>query len=282
MNPVPGWLRLIVLLAVVFTGGWIYWHAVHWSAALIGLLLVGLAESGLLIASHEALHGTLLAQPRWEAVLPCLIGWPMAFPILTYKVIHQLHHRWNNVESRDPERIEPCPHPWLKLAVGAGGLGLIFKTVEQAWRLRTTETRLGQRLIQDAAGIALVHGTLLGIADSQGCLWRYLLSWIVVERIVGVIMQSRALVEHWGLWHPRGSFLLSQLYGCRNVGSPAWLNTIMGGLPHHSVHHAFPGIPCNQMAEASLRIKALLDAYNMPPLPHQPSYLMALRRLRAE
>ncbi len=280
VNRGHGWLRLLLLVAIVLSGAWMYWHALHWAAAVIGLVLVGVAESGLLIATHEALHGTLLALPRWEGMLSCLIAWPMAFPIQTYKIIHQLHHRWNNVECRDPERIETCAHPWLKLAVVAGGLGLIFKTVEQAWKLRQTEPRLARRLINDATGIALLHGVLLGLAIHQGCLLKYVVSWIVVERIVGVIMQSRALVEHWGLWQPQRTFLLSQLYGCRNVEASGWLNTIMGGLPHHSVHHAFPGIPCNQMAEATMRIKALLNAYNMPPLPQHSSYLVALRQLR--
>ena len=99
-------------------------------------MLAGVAESGLLIATHEALHGTLLALPR------------------------------------------------LKFAVGAGGLGLIFNTVEQAWKLRQTESRLARRLINDATGIALLHGVLLGIAVNQGCLLKYVLSWIVVERII--------------------------------------------------------------------------------------------------
>lgn len=274
-----GWGRLLILFSLLLAGGWLYWHSAHWLVAFSGLMLLGMAESALLIATHEALHGTLLAQPRWEGLLSCLISWPMASPIFTYRVIHLFHHRWNSIDRRDPERITPCGWPWLKLAICAGGLGLIFKTWHQGWVLRGTDSSLGRRLMFDSIGIVLLHGTVLWIAVAQGSLWRYLLSWFVVERIVGVILQSRALVEHWDVWCPRQSFLLSQLYGCRNVQASRLLNAVMGGLPHHAAHHAFPGIPFHRLAEASRRIEALLHESGLPPLPRFSGYLAALRQL---
>lgn len=279
VNRSYGWCRLLVLFSLVVAGGWIYWSSDQWAVALGGLMLLGMAESGLLITTHEALHGTLLARPGWEGLMSCLISWPMCFPILTYELIHLRHHRWNSIESRDPERIGPCRMPWFKFAICAGGLGLIFKTLHHAWILRQCDSRLVRRLIYDATGILLLHAVILAVAVAQGCVWKYLLSWFVVERIVGVIMQSRALVEHWGLWHPRQNSLLSQLYGCRNVDVSGWLNVVMGGLPHHSAHHAFPAIPFHHLPLATKRIERLLRDNGLPPLPRCSGYLAALRQL---
>lgn len=279
VKPVDGWCRFALLFSLLVVGGWMYWRSGQWSVALGGLVLLGVAESGLLMATHEALHGTLLDMPKWETVLSCLISWPMAFPVLTYELIHLRHHRWNSIDDRDPERIQPCRRPWLKLAIVAGGLGLIVQTVHQAWRVRQQDARLGRRLMFDAGAILLLHGLILWSAAAHGYLWTYVLSWFVVERVVGVIMQSRALVEHWGLWQPRQVFLLSQLYGCRNVETWPWLNVMMGGLPHHSAHHAFPGIPCHHLPEASMRIEHLLRQKGLPPLPRCDGYLTALRHL---
>jgi fatty acid desaturase len=279
VNRLYGWCRFFLLLALLVSGAMVYWLSDQWYIALPGLMLLGLAESGLLIATHEALHGTLLAMPHWERFLSCLISWPMAWPAMTYRVLHLWHHRWNSLDCRDPERIAPCSRPWLRWAVAAGGVGLILSTVQQAWLLRQFDPRLSGRMVWDAVGICLLHAMIIIVAINQGVLGRYLLSWLIVERIVGCLLQTRALVEHWGLWQPRQNHLLSQLYGSRNVGACRWLNALMGGLPHHSAHHAFPGIPFHHLPQASTRIEQILVQSGLPPLPRCTGYLNAIRQL---
>lgn len=274
-----GFRRLLLLSCPLIAGAWLYWGRTDWPLALLGLVLMALAETGLLITTHEALHGTLLACPRLEALLSCLICWPMAFPWSTYSVLHLWHHRWNSKDARDPERIRSCSRPWLRWAVGAGGIGLILATVHQAWILRNDDPRLSRRLGVDATGIIGLHGTIFAVAISHGVLNRYLLSWLVVERLVGGIMQTRALIEHGGLWQPRQNHLLSQLYGSRNIAACGWINSLMGGLPHHSAHHAFPGIPSALLPEATARIEEILVENDLPRLPRSSGYFSALREL---
>ena len=70
---------------------------------------------------------------------PLLISWPMAWPFCTYRLLHRLHHRWNNRDLRDPERIrhqEPGRWRWLVLA---GGAGLILHTLQEALRLQAQQ-----------------------------------------------------------------------------------------------------------------------------------------------
>lgn len=279
VNRYYGWFRLFLLLSLLTLGSIIYWQSDQLPLAFAGLVLLGLAESGLLITTHEALHGTLLAMPRWEKFLSCLISWPMAWPAMTYRVLHLWHHRWNSLDCRDPERIAPCSRPWLRWAVAAGGVGLILSTVQQAWLFRQFDSRLSGRMAWDAVGICLLHATIIIVAINQGVLGRYLLSWLIVERIVGCVLQTRALVEHWGLWQPRQNHLLSQLYGSRNVGADLWVNALMGGLPHHSAHHAFPWIPFHHLPQASARIEQILVESGLPPLPRCSGYLNAIRQL---
>lgn len=275
-----GWLRLLSLLALLITGGVIYWQADQWIIALAGLLLLSLAECGLLIATHDALHGTLLAQPTVEGLLACVISWPMAWPYLTYSVIHLWHHRWNSLDARDPERIPPCSRPWLSRAVFGGGVGLIVSTVHHALELRQDDSRLRWRLLLDCVAIALLHVAILRFVIAEHVLWRYVLSWLFVERLAGAILQTRALVEHWGLWQPRQTHLLSQLYGSCNVDAGRLVNAVLGGLPYHSAHHGFPAIPFHRLPEATARIEAVLSANHLPPLTRYPDYLTALMRLR--
>ncbi len=280
-------LRFGVLGSLLLMGAWLSWHAQGLLPMLAAALLAGLAYALLLIGTHEAVHGTLLGKPRLEFALSCLISWPMAWPFATYASLHLLHHRWNGRDPRDPERTEPLAaerrtagplrrrmqrHPLLARALGLGGLGLIASTYAHGVHLRREDHRLAGRLALDATGSLLVQTALLALAHSQGVLGRYLLFWLVLERTIGAIVQSRGVIEHHGLWRSGDNHLLTQLYATRTVGAAAWLNLLMGGLPNHAAHHAFPAIPFQHLPLATERIEAVLNGAGRPALPRAGSY----------
>jgi len=298
-----GWtgLRLAVLLAVLVGGAWLYWRLPLGWSAIAALLIAGVAYALLLIATHEMVHGTCFGVGRLEQPLACLLSWPMAWPYLTYSRLHRLHHRWNGHDGRDPERTTARPEEmeragalrrlWqrqqlpLRLLV-LGGVGLIADTAIKGWRLRAADRALQDARRRDGAGVAVVHAAMLLIALSHGELRRYLLFWLLLERVIGLIVQFRGLVEHHGLWHgdlweqglhqTRGNHLLTQLSSSRNVRTGAWLNALMGGLPHHSAHHAFPWIPSARLPLASHRIAAVLQRHGAAAMPQVASYGHAL------
>ncbi|MEY4359137.1 MAG: hypothetical protein RLZZ631_623 [Cyanobacteriota bacterium] len=275
----PAWGRLLVLLALLAAGGIAYWQLQAWPLRLAAALLVALAETLLLIASHEACHGTLLGLRRVELVVAALISWPMAWPFCTYRLLHRLHHRWNNRDRRDPERIhDQWPGRWRWLLL-AGGAGLILRTVQEALRLQAQHPALRRALLMDGLGVVLVQALILVLVIQHGQLLAYALCWFVVERVAGALLQLRGAIEHWQLWQPQPHPLLSQLYGSRTVAVPAWLNGWLGGLPHHSAHHAFPAIPASRLPQATARLQAVLLRHGYPPLPSCRGYLEAINRL---
>lgn len=295
----PASLRLGGLRLLLFGGGLIaaallYWRTPSAAVAAAALLLAGVSYALVLIATHDAVHGTLLGRPRLEFALACLISWPMAWPFATYASLHRLHHRWNGADRRDPERVDPLGaeisragalrrwhqrHPLWARALLLGGLGLIADTAWKGWRLRRCDRRLPTRLQLDLVGVLTVHSALLAVALAAGVLWRYLLFWLVLERTIGAIVQTRGLIEHHGLWRSTPSSLLTQLYASATVTAPGWLNLALGGLPHHAAHHAFPSIPFQRLPEATGRIAAVLADHRLPPLPRLPGYGAGVRRL---
>jgi fatty acid desaturase len=99
--------------------------------------------------------------------------------------------------------------------------------------------------------------------------------------VIGAIVQFRGLVEHYLLWRSREAHLLTQLYATRTIAAASWLNALMGGLPHHCAHHAFPAIPSERLPLATRRIALVLERHGAPLLPTLPSYGKALRVLIA-
>ncbi len=287
-------LRVLLLGSGLLAGALGFWFLPVGPAGVGLLLLAGLSYGLLLIASHEMVHGTLLGLPKVEFVLGCVLSWPMAWPFATYSRLHQLHHRWNGSDPRDPERTEALPaerensiglrrwlqrHPLAWRPLGMGGLGLIANTARMGWILRHCDLAMGRAQRLDGLGVALVHSAMLSLALACDSVGRYLLFWLILERVIGAMVQCRGLIEHHGLWHRERSHVLTQLYATRNVTAGPLLNALMGGLPHHSAHHAFPLIPSQRLPDASRRIAAVLNLHGWPPLSTASGYLAALHQL---
>lgn len=280
-------VRLLVLSGVLVGGAWMFFSLPLGVISLMVLVMAGIAYALLLISTHEMVHGTLLGLPDLEGALACVFSWPMAWPQATYARLHHLHHRWNGRDPRDPERTDVLPHdreharPWRRwmqrhlllwrIAV-LGGVGLIADTALKGWQLTEVDPALARSRWLDGTGVAVVHGLMFSLAITHGVLWRYLLFWLVLERVIGAIVQFRGLVEHHGLWHSESSHLLTQVYSSRNVMVPSWLNALLGGLPHHSAHHAFPWIPSNRLPQATARLSAVLKRHHAPEIPTLNSY----------
>jgi fatty acid desaturase len=241
-----------------------------------------------MICGHDMIHQTLTGWPWFETILPRMTTWPMLWPYGIYAVLHRLHHGWNGIDLRDPERVQwtaeeyqmanpllrwYVSHQWSFDIFVLGGIGLIAKTLANGWKLRTVLPQLRSQFWIDLTGILLVQGGLLAFFSYQGEIRRYLLFWLILERTAGVIVQARDHLEHCGMWGQTDGYQLTQLYSCRNLKTYPWVSWLMGGLNYHAVHHAFPDIPFNRLPEAFQRIQTVLQQHDLPLMLQGEGYL---------
>ncbi len=294
VNRSLGWLRLLALLLPSLACLWMYWQEPNLVVALLWLLAATLIYALPMIATHDISHATLLDQGDLEQAVGCALSWPIAWPYLTYRNLHMLHHRMNGMDLRDPERREPTAeeaaragslrrwhfhHPFWGSALLMGGIQLIGSMFWFAWKLRDDHSKLIGGLRADLIGIVLVQGAMFAWAIQQGQVLKLILMLLVVERLVGAVMQVRGMIEHHGLWQRESTYELTQLYTSRNIAAGPVLNFLMGGLPHHSLHHAYPSIPYDRLPEASAIATAALARHGKAPLPQVGSYAEGLALL---
>lgn len=293
INPWAGLLRFMSLGSVTAALMVLTWQLGQGGERIelfiLGAIATSVAYSFWLICNHDATHRSLTGWNWFDGVSPRLISWPMLLPIGTYNQIHNLHHGWNGLDLRDPERVQwtaaeynAAPlyqrwyvhYQWIIDIFILGSFGLTSKTLLRSLTLRKNAPALRQQMIIDAVGIVCTQGAIISLLLFYGLdLWAYLLFWVVLERGIGIIMQTRDHLEHYGLWQEMGSYQLTQLYACRNIKTFPWVNWLMGGLPYHSVHHAFPDIASNNLPKAFDRIQAVLQHHHLAPLPLAPGYL---------
>ncbi len=283
-----GWLRLLVLLLPSLACLGLYWLEPRLLLALPWLLPATVLYALVLISTHDISHGTLLGQGNLEQGVGCALSWPVGWPYLTYRNLHMLHHRMNGMDLRDPERREPTSdeaalahplrqwhfrHPFWGSALLMGGAQLIGSMFWFGWTLRRDHSRLLRGMRIDATGIVLVQILLVSLAIWLGGLLKLLLMLLVVERIVGAVMQVRGMIEHHGLWQRNSTYELTQLYTSRNIKAGWLVNFLMGGLPHHSLHHAYPSIPYHNLPTASQIAERVLSQHGKPRLPKAANYV---------
>jgi fatty acid desaturase len=288
VDPWAGLLRFSIIGSIFLSLVVFAWLASSGIFFVSATLLAGVFYAFWLICTHDMVHQTLTGWTWFDTWVPRLMSWPMLWPHSLYAELHHLHHGWNGIDLRDPERVQwtwqeyqqahpllqwYVRHQWLCDIFVLGGIGLIIKTFSKAIHFQRWVPRIRQQLLLDITGMLLAQSILLPFIIAQGELLRYVFFWLILERVVGFIGQTRDHLEHYALWGKFASHRLTQLYACRNLKTSALIGWLMGGLNYHAIHHAFPNIPFNRLPEAFQRIQGVLQQHELPPMELGAGYL---------
>ena len=288
VNPLTGLLRFGIIGFIFLSLVALAWSADRELVFLSFSVLAGLFYAFWLICTHDTVHYTLTGWKWFEDLAARLISWPMLWSYGVYSELHHLHHGWNGIELRDPERVQwtweeyqqanpigrwYVRHQWVLDIFVLGGLGLIVKSFVNGLRFQQFLPRLRRQLLLDVTGIAIVQSILIILVILQGEILRYLLFWLILERTIGIVAQMRDHLEHYGLWGKAEGYQITQLYASRNLKTSWLVGWLMGGLNYHAVHHAFPGIPFEKLPEAFERIQQVLRDCGLPPMELGRGYI---------
>ncbi len=264
------------------TGAFVAWSVV-----------TGIFYSAFLLLTHDAMHGTLTGWKVFDEVAARLIAYPVIWYHGIYAALHDIHHKMNGSNPRDPERPQWTEDEyasasalrrwtmrnqiWLNCFVW-GGFGFLYKHYYQAYKFYKTSRAVRLAIWTDVLGVFTTQGLINYWALSTGNWLRAFCFFIIIERIMGCVHQYRAWIEHYGLWGKQDNAFETQIRNSRNLKTNAFTSFFFDHLNYHSVHHAFPKIPFYHLKKAHERIKTLYaEAGN--PLEEDDSYLKTGWRL---
>ncbi len=270
---------------------------VNSNLAFLGLaLLTGVAYSSLMILSHDAIHSTLTGMSWLDWTLPRLTSAPLWWFHGLYGELHMLHHKMNATDLHDPERVQWTDVEYananvfgkwyarnqiiIKLFV-FGGFGLVIDLVIRAIPLYSKSKGIRREIWTDALLIIGANLLILALGLYFGFALKYIVFYICLERSVGVIMQFRGHVEHYGLWGKSGNYIQTQIMNCRNIQTNSLMSWYVNHLNFHSVHHAFPKIPFYNLEAAHQRMCGILSK-NGCTVVTEHSYIKTIWRLIAQ
>jgi fatty acid desaturase len=233
-----GHAGLIVAVGTLIAAGVPGWWAL--------LPVQGVQIVFLFTLEHEATHKTPFAHVRLNEWVGRVCGFLLLLPFDWFRAFHLAHHRWTNIDGKDPELEGGKPAglaAWVWHVSGlpywAGGVRLVWGlargTVRAAYLPPAALPRMRAEALWMLAGYAVVALSLL--ADPV-LFW----VWIAPVLLGQPVLRLYLLAEHGDCPRVADMFLNTRtVFTTRIVRFLAW------NMPYHIEHHVAPTVPFHQL-----------------------------------
>ncbi len=246
------------------------------------VLLASHLMHGAAVGFHEATHGLLRKNRKFNEFDGVLLGVFSFMSFSLYRAAHQLHHM--HLASERDEELWPFVHPgmprWarilaavIELTLGLAFLPFLFLRIflRSGSPIRSKKVR---RRIWSELALIVVVWTVVFSAIAHWDAWRYFMWMYLVPAALAANLQSwRKYIEHVGL---EGNTANSST---RSIVARGWTGRLVAFTllhePYHGLHHMHAGLPHAELP----RLAAELEPKAAEERPPYPSYRHALKDL---
>jgi fatty acid desaturase len=212
------------------------------------LPLQGVLIVFLFTLEHEATHKTPFASEALNEWVGRGCGFLILLPFEWFRYFHLAHHRWTNIEGRDPELAGEKPASRAAWAWHVSGMpywvsearllvALLRGRAEGEYLPAGAVGRIVAEARWMAAGYAVVLASLL---VTPVLFWVWLLPVVLGQPFLRVYL----LAEHGDC--PR---VANMFENTRTTFTSAAVRFLAWNMPYHVEHHVMPGVPFHRLPE---------------------------------
>jgi len=253
-------------------------HGYIWIVVL-GVIVAAHLMHGTLIGLHEAAHGLLRKNRRFNEFDGTVIGTLSLMSFSLYRVVHQTHHAYLATE-RDYEfwplskpevpRWQRCAAAFCELNFGLFYGPFVFFRAFFSSPSPVRSPRVRRRVWAELALMVVTWSLILGTVATFG-LWKYFVAMYLVPALLAANLQSwRKYIEHVGL---TGDTVNGST---RSIVAKSWLGRLLAFSllhePFHGVHHQKAGLPHSVLPQYAEKLQPKNPGERKP----YPSYRNAL------
>lgn len=249
------------------------WHLAGHGGAILGVgALIGLGVPGwwallpvqgvlitfLFTLEHECTHRTPFASDALCDRVGQVCGALLLNPFLWFRYFHLAHHRYTNLEGKDPELIGSKPQTRAAWVWHVSGVPYWSAGVRLVLRLAAGKERpvyLPERARPKAEHEARVLLVFYALAGAS-LLWTDVLLWVwIVPVLLGQpFLRLYLLAEHGDC--PK---VVDMFANTRTTFTNAVVRFLAWNMPYHVEHHVFPSVPFHNLPALHRLIKAHLQ-----------------------
>lgn len=228
------------------------------------LPIQGLLIVFLFTLEHEATHRTPFRSVRLNDAAGRVAGFLLLLPFEWFRYFHLAHHRWTNIEGRDPEllgekpesvrawvwHVSGLPYWWSELRLLAA---LVIGRAEGDYLPQAAKTRIVVEARRMALGYLVVALSLL---------WTPLAFWLwILPALLGQpFLRLYLLAEHGDC--PR---VANMFQNTRTTFTNRLVRWLAWNMPYHVEHHVWPAVPFHRLPEVHAlmrdRLQVTSDGY---------------------
>ena len=224
----------------------------------LAVVLIGARQLGLGILEHEAAHGGLHPNRRfndWMAEWLC--GGPVGGSLRRYRPYHLAHHKYTEQEE-DPDRSLSAPFPTTRRSLTRKAIRDLTGQTFFKQRIRPALQRLGARVrgetlkpprVADRPGLRfwVVNGAAIAVLSVAGLWWVWPALWIVpMATWLPLVTRIRNIAEHAVVQGDADPFTHARTTLAnpleRLLIAPYWVH-------FHAEHHLFMYLPCYRLEQ---------------------------------
>lgn len=250
-----GLLQLAGHCCLMLVSGYSWITADSWLIKIPALVVYGFSFAIMFAPLHESSHRTAFANNRLNDCVAWIAGLLSFYNSDFYRRYHKWHHRYVQVEGKDPELDDPKPSNWKEYLIELSGFNWWVGKFKTHYRVATGRLDDYFYIAEDARD-EVIRSTRLQLAVYSIAIaislifdrpWFFTL-WLLPLAIGQPILRYILLAEH---------------TGCSNDDNPltntrttlTWLPFLAWNIPFHAEHHLYPSIPFHALPLAHQQLK---------------------------
>jgi fatty acid desaturase len=197
---------------------------------------------------HEATHRTPFATVWLNDGAGQLAGFLILLPFEWFRYFHLAHHRWTNIEGKDPELVQEKPRTlrewvWHVSGLPYWGSELRLMAALVAGRVADENVPDGAKLrvVREAKGMAVLYALA---ALSLVWTWVPIWVWVVPVLLGQPFLRLYLLAEHGDC--PR---VANMFQNTRTTFTNRLVRFLAWNMPYHVEHHVWPQVPFHRLPE---------------------------------
>lgn len=253
-------LATVVCLLCIFSTVILNQQLPYWSLFLLpqGLLIVSLFH-----LLHECIHDTPFRNRNLNPLIASICGFILLLPSEWFRYFHRDHHRYTQIEGKDPELESAKPATKIQWLIHITGIPVFISLVKVIFRCAsgTTDdsfipTSARKKVITQARIMSFLYAALFiicAVLQNTSLLWIWTIPLITGQPFLRLYL----LAEHTLCDKTDDMFL-----NTRTVLTNPAVRWFTWNMPYHTEHHVFPAVPFDKLPALHRKMNRYLKHKN--------------------
>lgn len=257
---VLGSVQLAGHLSIMSISGYMWIAMDNWLVKIPALISYGFSFAAMFALVHEASHRTAFDHNGLNDFIAWWAGVLSGYNSTFYRRYHKWHHRYTQIEGKDPELEDPKPNnlrEYLREISGINWWLGKFKTHYQVATGRLDNCpyiaeNVREEVINSTRLQLVVYAGAIAFSVVIGQPW-FITYWLLPLAVGQPLLRIILLAEH---------------TGCSNDSNPStntrttltWfpLRFMLWNMPFHGSHHLYPSLPFHALPQAHQELQQYL------------------------